>query len=134
MTDALYVGLMSGTSIDAIDSALISCGERGVSLVATREHPIPSTLADRIAAISHPGDNEIERLGQLDRELGLLFAEAVSALLAQAGAETGRVRAIGCHGQTIRHRPPSAAGGGRSPTSDRQCLRERPMCCRWSRH
>ena len=108
MTNALYVGLMSGTSIDAIDSALVHCSESEVSLVATLEHRIPAALADRIADISHPGDNEIESMGRLDRELGRLFADAVSALLAQAGIEATRVRAIGCHGQTIRHRPPSA--------------------------
>jgi anhydro-N-acetylmuramic acid kinase len=108
VTEALYVGLMSGTSIDAIDSALVHCGESGISLVATLAHPVPATLADRIAEISHPGDNEIESMGRLDRELGHLFAEAVSALLALAGIEANQVRAIGCHGQTIRHRPPSA--------------------------
>ena len=112
MTDALYVGLMSGTSIDGIDGALIRCNEQELSLVATIEHPIPTDLADRISAISHPGDNEIERLGQLDRELGLLFADGVSALLREAGVETAQVRAIGCHGQTVRHRPPSGSNAG----------------------
>ena len=112
MTQNLYVGLMSGTSIDAIDSALVACDDRGISLLGTLEHPLPAGLADRIEAISHPGDNEIERLGELDRELGILFADAVSALLKQAGIEAADVSAIGCHGQTIRHRPPSAMARG----------------------
>ena len=59
MTQDLYVGLMSGTSIDAIDSALVACNDYGVSLLSTLEHPLPTDLADRIAAISRPGDNEI---------------------------------------------------------------------------
>jgi anhydro-N-acetylmuramic acid kinase len=111
VTKDLYVGLMSGTSIDGIDSALVSCERDTVSLVATRAHPIPRELADRITAISHPGDNEIERMGALDRELGMLFAEAATALLEQSGLHAAEIRAIGSHGQTIRHHPPSTAGG-----------------------
>ena len=109
MTDTLYVGLMSGTSIDAVDSALVACGDNGPSLLATREHPIPTDTRERIAAISHPGDNEIARLGALDRELGQLFAAAATELLATSGTRMQQIRAIGSHGQTIRHHPPSAA-------------------------
>ena len=107
MTRSLYVGLMSGTSIDGIDSALVQCEQNNTSLLATHEHPIPADTVERIAAISHSGDNEIERMGRLDRELGLLFAQATMSLLGQAQVNPKEVRAIGCHGQTIRHRPPS---------------------------
>ena len=109
MSQALYVGLMSGTSIDAIDGALVQCEQDTVSLLATREHPIPQEMADRIAAISQPGDNEIELMGKLDRELGLLFADAVTALLEESAVKPADIKAIGCHGQTIRHRPPSTS-------------------------
>jgi anhydro-N-acetylmuramic acid kinase len=102
-----YVGLMSGTSIDGIDCALIRCGA-GIELEATLGFPIPEGTRDAIATISHSGPDEIERLGRLDRELGELFAQACLALLRQAAIEPDEVRAIGSHGQTIRHRPPSA--------------------------
>ncbi len=105
----LFVGLMSGTSMDAIDAVLTRLGESRFELVACHEQPIPSALRDRIHALSHPGDNEIERLGVLDRELAACFAEAVRSLLLQAGVKSGHVSAIGSHGQTVRHRPPSAA-------------------------
>ena len=108
MADALFVGLMSGTSIDAIDSALLRCGEDGIELLATREHGIPGDLRERIAAISQPGENEIDLLGALDRELGRLFARATLDLLESAGEKPGDIKAIGSHGQTVRHRPPSA--------------------------
>ncbi len=108
MADALYVGLMSGTSIDAIDAALLRCGEHGIQLLATHQHEIPENLRENIAALSRPGDDEIERLGLLDRDLGHLFARAALALLEVAGEAPGNIRAIGSHGQTIRHRPPSA--------------------------
>jgi anhydro-N-acetylmuramic acid kinase len=107
--DPLYVGLMSGTSVDAIDSALVRCRENTVTIVATHEHAIPADIKQHIAAISHSGENEIERLGVLDRELGQLFAQAAIELLAAAQTQPTQVRAIGSHGQTIRHRPPSAA-------------------------
>jgi anhydro-N-acetylmuramic acid kinase len=110
--EGLYVGLMSGTSVDAIDSALVHCGAAGIELLATHAHGIPRQTRERIAALSLPGGDEIERMGVLDRELGLLFAEAVLELLAEAALAPARIAAIGSHGQTIRHRPPSAPGEG----------------------
>ena len=99
---------MSGTSMDAIDCALVHCGDSGVEILATHEHAIPSDIKKWIAALSHSDSNEIERMGVLDRELGLLFAEATKQLLATANTQPWQVKAIGSHGQTIRHRPPSA--------------------------
>ena len=115
MSDTLYVGLMSGTSVDAIDSALIRLGTAGVELLATHEHAIPAATRARIAAISHAGPDEIERMGTLDRELGQLFASATRALLASANTTADQVTAIGSHGQTIRHRPPSGVRVGENP-------------------
>jgi anhydro-N-acetylmuramic acid kinase len=109
MTDSLYVGLMSGTSVDAIDSALARVVGNSVELLATHEHAIPAATRQHIADISHAGDDEIERMGVLDRELGLLFAEATLELLAAANTRPEQITAIGSHGQTIRHRPPSGA-------------------------
>lgn len=106
MEAQLFVGLMSGTSIDAIDSAVVSIqGE--TTLLHSREHPIPEDLRQQITAISHSGEDEIERMGRLDRELGRLFAAATLELLDSAGLERQSITAIGSHGQTIRHRPPS---------------------------
>jgi len=112
MKESLYVGLMSGTSIDAIDCAVIQCSDDEISIQATKEHPIPVATRKRIAALSHSGPDEIEQLGKLDRELGQLFSEATLALLNEAAIVPGDISAIGSHGQTIRHRPVSA---GHSP-------------------
>ena len=100
---------MSGTSVDGIDAALVQCHRDDVAIIATRQHAIPPALRERIAAISHSGPDEIERLGVLDRELGLLFGASTLELLATADVAPAQVRAIGSHGQTVRHRPPSAA-------------------------
>ncbi len=106
---------MSGTSVDAIDCALVSAGDESLELLHTLEHPVPNDLRGLIADISHSGEAEIERMGLLDRQLGHLFAEATLTLLKAAGTASTSIRAIGSHGQTIRHRPPS--GGHTTRTS-----------------
>lgn len=101
-----YIGLMSGTSVDGIDAALVSIPANGQpALVATHQHSLPTALRDAIQALMQPGPNEIEREGELDIQLGHLFAQAVKELLAKSGIGSSRIRAIGSHGQTIRHRP-----------------------------
>jgi anhydro-N-acetylmuramic acid kinase len=104
----VFLGLMSGTSCDAIDAALVRIEGSETTLIATHEHPIPSAVRDQVRALSHPGDNEIECLGCLDQTLAELFADASLQLLSAAGCHPGEVAAIGSHGQTVRHRPPSA--------------------------
>ena len=104
--DGLYVGLMSGTSLDAIDAVLLHCG-REIRLLASHSHPIPPILRDEILALCQPGENEIDRTGRVHIALGNLFADATLQLLASAGVNASQVQAIGCHGQTIRHRPGS---------------------------
>lgn len=107
-TGELYIGLMSGTSLDGIDAALVDLGSRP-QLIAATTYPLPSALRTELLALCRPGDDEIERWGRADRALGLELAQAVNTLLAGAGIAAGQVRAIGSHGQTIRHRPHSAA-------------------------
>ena len=113
LTSTRFVGLMSGTSVDAIDAALIDLSG-DVQLLASLEHPIPTALREEIQDLSHTGSDEIERMGRLDRKLGQLFGDAVIALLAEAGQSPTDIAAIGSHGQTLRHRPPSAGPGEHS--------------------
>jgi anhydro-N-acetylmuramic acid kinase len=104
-----YIGLMSGTSVDGIDAALVSIPLNGqLTLLASHQHPFPAALRDAIQALMQPGPNEIERAGELDVQMGRLFAEAAHALLAKSGVSASSIRAIGSHGQTIRHRPRAA--------------------------
>ncbi len=111
MEPALFIGLMSGTSVDGIDAALVSCNGDEVQLLDTHAHELPAPIRKQIGTASHSGENEIERIGPLDRELGRLFAAAAMALLEKSGRNPGDIRAIGSHGQTIRHRPPSGGSG-----------------------
>lgn len=100
----LYIGLMSGTSMDAIDAVLVDFSQ-GIRLLGTHSVPLPEELRHRVAALCRSGPDEIERMGRLDVELGERFAEAALAVLASSEHGAGQVRAIGSHGQTIRHRP-----------------------------
>lgn len=99
----LYIGLMSGTSMDGIDAVLVEFGE-GIHLRGTHTEAWPPELKAALVAISQPGANEIDRMGELDIAVGQLFAKAANALLAHAETSPTQVRAIGSHGQTIRHR------------------------------
>ncbi len=101
-----YIGLMSGTSVDAIDAALVSISNGGKPvLIASHAHPIPPELRGEIQALMRAGANEIERHGELDMALGELFAVAANEVLRLSGLGKKDIRAIGSHGQTLRHRP-----------------------------
>lgn len=106
--DELYIGLMSGTSADSIDAALLDFGGDSPQLLAHHCYPISNNLKQQILALCQPGDNELDRLGELDRVLGQHFAEAALALLSASGYSSNQICAIGSHGQTVRHRPPGS--------------------------
>ncbi len=104
-----YIGLMSGTSVDGIDAAVVTITTDGKpALVASHAHPIPPTTRVDIQTLMQAGADEIERLGELDMLLGGLFADAANTVIQQAGIDKKSIRAIGSHGQTLRHRPHAA--------------------------
>jgi anhydro-N-acetylmuramic acid kinase len=96
---------MSGTSIDAIDVVIAQIDEQQIKVVAANTHSIPLNIKQAIFELCQPGDNEIDRMGKLDHQLGSLFAEAASRLIEQSNINPDHIKAIGSHGQTIRHRP-----------------------------
>ncbi|VAX12722.1 Anhydro-N-acetylmuramic acid kinase [hydrothermal vent metagenome] len=100
-----YIGLMSGTSLDAVDAALVSCSNQHCELQQSLALPIADELRQQALSLLLPGDNELARLCRLDVQLGRLFAKAVQALLAQAELDSSMINAIGSHGQTLRHYP-----------------------------
>lgn len=102
---ALYVGLMSGTSMDAIDAALVDCYSGQPHLVATHSKPWPDEIRQQLLRAQRLGDDEVFGLRELDRTIAEQFADATLELLTIAGTGTDEVIAIGSHGQTIRHRP-----------------------------
>jgi anhydro-N-acetylmuramic acid kinase len=100
----LFIGVLSGTSVNGVDAALVEFAERP-RMVAGHTLEYPAELRAELLALAQPGQNEIDRLGRADMEAGRWFARAVNELLAKTGNKPGDIRAIGSHGQTIRHRP-----------------------------
>ncbi len=96
---------MSGTSLDAVDAVVVDFSTFPPRSLATHSLEIEPDLKRRIAALCSPGKNEIEQLGQLDVELGQLFARAARQVVEKAGLKPQQITAVGSHGQTIRHEP-----------------------------
>ena len=100
-----YVGLMSGTSLDGVDAVLAAARGRHFRLLERIHLSYPAKLRSRLLALQQHGNNELHRAAVLANELSDLYADAVRRLLARAEVGARAVAAIGCHGQTVRHRP-----------------------------
>jgi len=106
---APYLGLISGTSADSIDAVLVGFNRSMPQLLASHAHPWPADLRDRMLALAQSeAALDMDAFGRLDVEIGHCFADAALQLLAQSGTAAQDVRAIGSHGQTLRHRPTGA--------------------------
>lgn len=97
---------MSGTSADSIDAVLVDLAATAPKLLATHSADIRG-LKSEIHTLASYSENEIHRMGQLDRELGIRFAQATNELLRRESLCATDITAIGSHGQTIRHFPPA---------------------------
>lgn len=100
-----YIGLLSGTSIDSIDAALFSIGSDTIQVIHSHSHSIPNNLKHELNQIIQKPIIELEQLGKLDRQLGMVFSEAVLSLINTAGKNASSITAIGFHGQTVFHHP-----------------------------
>ncbi len=102
----VFIGLMSGTSMDGIDAALVRFGEAKADILATCEHAYPPDLRSKLlAARSDTQLRACEDVPELHRQVGECFRDAACELLAASGTSPAAVRAIGSHGQTLRHAP-----------------------------
>ncbi len=101
----LYLGLISGTSADGIDAALVRF-EPHCELVHARTTPWESALRTRLIGLGQGGEaTSLDELGALEVRIARAFADAAAQLIADSGVAPAQVRAIGSHGQTVRHRP-----------------------------
>ena len=101
----LYIGIMSGTSLDGIDVALCDLKEDKCQIFATHFLAYTPTLKTQLLQLHTASDNELETTAITANTLARLYAEAVNALLAKQNLPAKAITAIGCHGQTLRHRP-----------------------------
>ena len=108
----LYIGLMSGTSLDGVDGVLADFSPRTPRVIAHASAPFPEALKAELLALNTPGANELHRAALAGNALMRLYAQVVRELLQSARAAAASIRAIGAHGQTVRHRPQEFDGTG----------------------
>lgn len=103
---SLYIGLMSGTSLDGIDAVLAKIGSNGeASALDAVSTSFSTELRKALFELQSPGPNELHREKQAGNALALAYAEAVNQLLQKTNLQASDITAIGAHGQTIRHQP-----------------------------
>lgn len=99
-----YLGVMSGTSLDGLDIALIEQDQQ-TRLLATHYQPMPPALREELLALCSPGPDELARAALAEQRWVTAVAEGIQALLAEQRLAPEAIRAIGSHGQTVRHEP-----------------------------
>ncbi|MBT8098921.1 MAG: anhydro-N-acetylmuramic acid kinase [Gammaproteobacteria bacterium] len=109
MADKLYIGLMSGTSMDGVDAVVAKFGANSAELVCSFKQNYPTQLRELLRNIvTSPETAGVDAIGELDTWIGECFRDAVIGLLTRADLDPADIEAIGSHGQTIRHRPDAA--------------------------
>lgn len=104
-TGERYIGLMSGTSLDGVDGVLSTVQGGRWHTVAHAHRPFPPALRQALLALNTAGPDELHQAALASQALAVLYAEVVQAVCEQAQVLPAEVRAIGAHGQTVRHRP-----------------------------
>jgi anhydro-N-acetylmuramic acid kinase len=101
----IYIGLMSGTSLDGVDGVLAACSDERTEVIRHVHLPFTSGLRAELLRLNSPGPDELHRAALAANSLTRAYAQVVSELLARASISPAVVTAIGAHGQTVRHRP-----------------------------
>ena len=105
MQSDLYIGLMTGTSLDGVDAVLADLSQARPQIVGTVHVSLDEDLRKELLLLSSSGPDELHRSAVASQHLARSYASAVQLLLHEADVEPDAVRAIGAHGQTVRHRP-----------------------------
>ena len=100
----LYLGVMSGTSLDGLDIALVEQHDR-TRLLGHHYIPMPLALREQLLSLCCSGDDELARAALTEQQWASLAAQGIASLLRQHNLEPRQIRAIGSHGQTVRHEP-----------------------------
>jgi anhydro-N-acetylmuramic acid kinase len=108
----LYIGLMSGTSLDGVDGVLVDLSCMPPKVWGNASTSLPDDLRQELLALNTSGADELHRAALAANALVRVYASVVHSLLLQTGVSAHQVRAVGAHGQTVRHRPQEFDGTG----------------------
>lgn len=100
-----FIGMMSGTSLDGIDSVILSFEKEKPTIIETDTIDFPKSLRIALTKLISDGFGHLETIGTLNTELSLFYAKATNQILKKAKLSKEKISAIGCHGQTIFHKP-----------------------------
>lgn len=101
----LYIGVMSGTSMDGVDIALVDITASQITSLASNCYLMPTDLKQQLLTLCEAKQTTLQNLGELDHRLGKLFAQNINQFLTENNIDKHQIKAIGCHGQTIYHAP-----------------------------
>ena len=101
----IYVGMMSGTSMDGVDAVACVFNEKGCQFIARSFEPYSDMLRESLLSLCRSGPDEVVRMQNGANEIAKIYAKAFNKLLTDSGLNYKNIRAIGAHGQTIRHNP-----------------------------
>lgn len=107
MSPRLYLGAISGTSVDGLDVALLEDGSPP-RVLAGHTYPLPDALRSSLLRLGQPGSDDLDTLGETDAALGRFIGLTIRAFLKDRRIDASEITAIGSHGQTVRHRPTAA--------------------------
>ncbi|MDD1780141.1 anhydro-N-acetylmuramic acid kinase [Enterovibrio sp. ZSDZ35] len=101
----MYIGIMSGTSLDGIDMVAAEFTNNDIRVLNQSMYPFPSELVEKLIALSQGASVTLEEVGTIDHFLGVTYAKAVNRFLDEHNLSADAITAIGCHGQTVFHKP-----------------------------
>jgi anhydro-N-acetylmuramic acid kinase len=110
--EKLYIGLMSGTSLDGVDGVLADFSDGRVRVLGYATAALPQPLRDTFHALNAPGENELHRAALAGNALAEVYSAVVHGLLEDSSTPRHLVAAVGAHGQTVRHLPRIDGGLG----------------------
>lgn len=102
-----YIGQMSGTSLDGVDTVIIAVtSDNQIELIGSIHHEFPAALKEQVMALCQGTKDELDLAAKVSNQLSRLYAKGVQEVLINTGINASEIKAIGCHGQTVRHMPP----------------------------